>query len=272
MQNAPDGVNREQAVAYQQFVLDFQLLCLLAGKAQRRSGSPPTTSRASSRCSTTSPRSWTRAATCRCSATPTTASRCASRRGGLLPVQVAARHRRAALPARRLQAKAGTLDDKTRWLFGAQRRRRASTRSTPARRACRSAQTFPEGGYFVLGCDFDTPGEIRVVADAGPLGYRSIAAHGHADALSFSLSAGGLEFLIDPGHLRVPHAGALAELLPRHLRAQHGARRRARPVGARRQLHVALQGARRLQPVAVLAGEGQLRGLARRLHARSTTR
>ena len=32
-QNAPDGVNREQAVAYQQFVLDFQLLCLLAGKA-----------------------------------------------------------------------------------------------------------------------------------------------------------------------------------------------------------------------------------------------
>ena len=37
------------------------------------------------------------------------------------------------------------------------------------------------------------------MADAGPLGYRSIAAHGHADALSFTLSAGGLEFLIDPG-------------------------------------------------------------------------
>src|SRR5581483_5519608 len=33
LQNAPDGVNREQAVAYQQFVLDFLLLALLAGKA-----------------------------------------------------------------------------------------------------------------------------------------------------------------------------------------------------------------------------------------------
>ena len=39
-------------------------------------------------------------------------------------------------------------------------------------------ERFPEGGYFVLGCEFDTPSEIRIVADAGPLGYRSIAAHG----------------------------------------------------------------------------------------------
>ncbi|MBV8031927.1 MAG: heparinase II/III-family protein, partial [Betaproteobacteria bacterium] len=37
------------------------------------------------------------------------------------------------------------------------------------------------------------------VADAGPLGYRSIAAHGHADALSFTLSVAGREFLVDPG-------------------------------------------------------------------------
>jgi len=37
------------------------------------------------------------------------------------------------------------------------------------------------------------------VADAGPLGYLSIAAHGHADALSFTLSASGRELLIDPG-------------------------------------------------------------------------
>jgi uncharacterized heparinase superfamily protein len=45
----------------------------------------------------------------------------------------------------------------------------------------------------------DTPAEIRVVADAGPLGYREIAAHGHADALAFTLSLGGEEFLVDPG-------------------------------------------------------------------------
>ncbi|HUQ10135.1 MAG TPA: heparinase II/III-family protein, partial [Steroidobacteraceae bacterium] len=34
---------------------------------------------------------------------------------------------------------------------------------------------------------------------AGPLGYREIAAHGHADALSFTLSLGGVEMLVDPG-------------------------------------------------------------------------
>ena len=37
------------------------------------------------------------------------------------------------------------------------------------------------------------------MVDCGPLGYLSIAAHGHADALSFVLSAGGVELLIDPG-------------------------------------------------------------------------
>jgi len=60
-------------------------------------------------------------------------------------------------------------------------------------------QAFPEGGYYILGMDFDTPAEVRAVVDAGPLGYTSIAAHGHADALSFTLSVGGREFLIDPG-------------------------------------------------------------------------
>jgi hypothetical protein len=60
-------------------------------------------------------------------------------------------------------------------------------------------RAFPDGGYYILGTDFETPREIRIVADAGPLGYREIAAHGHADALSFTLSAGGTEMLVDPG-------------------------------------------------------------------------
>src|SRR5204863_7281145 len=37
LQNAPDGVNREQAASYQQFVLDFLLISLLAGKANGQS-------------------------------------------------------------------------------------------------------------------------------------------------------------------------------------------------------------------------------------------
>jgi hypothetical protein len=94
--------------------------------------------------------------------------------------------------------KAGRLDDKTRWLLGP--KADAQYRELDAERTrLPLRQTFPEGGYYVLGCDFDTPNEIRLVADAGPLGERAAAAQGHADALSFTLSAGGREFLVDPG-------------------------------------------------------------------------
>jgi hypothetical protein len=96
------------------------------------------------------------------------------------------------------KAKAGRLDDKTRWLFGADAERDydalpAEPQALPVRRA------FPDGGYYILGCDFETDREIRGIVDAGPVGYLSIAAHGHADALAFTLSVGGREFLVDPG-------------------------------------------------------------------------
>lgn len=96
-----------------------------------------------------------------------------------------------------MRAKGGVFDDKSRWLLGdeaaATFARIDALRAFPVRRA------FPEGGYFVLGEDLETPREIRVVADAGPLGYLAIAAHGHADALSFTLSVGGKPVLVDPG-------------------------------------------------------------------------
>src|SRR5258706_8019728 len=97
-----------------------------------------------------------------------------------------------------LKAKARRLDDKTRWLLGRGAHRAFGVLSTSqARLPIR--REFPEGGYYILGCDFETSREIRLIADAGPLGYREIAAHGHADALSFTLSVGGDEFLVDPG-------------------------------------------------------------------------
>ena len=40
---------------------------------------------------------------------------------------------------------------------------------------------------------------ISVIADCGDLGYTSIAAHGHADALSFTLRVAGRDVLVDPG-------------------------------------------------------------------------
>ncbi len=96
-----------------------------------------------------------------------------------------------------MRAKSGVFDDKTRWLLGdaaeAVFNRIDASRAFPVRRA------FPEGGYFILGEDFETSREVRLVADAGPLGYLAIAAHGHADALAFTLSVGGQPMLVDPG-------------------------------------------------------------------------
>jgi hypothetical protein len=96
-----------------------------------------------------------------------------------------------------MRAKGGTFDDKTRWLLGDEAE--AVFESIDASRAFPVRRAFPEGGYFILGEDFETPREVRLVADAGPLGYLAIAAHGHADALAFTLSAGGQPILVDPG-------------------------------------------------------------------------
>ncbi|HKU17138.1 MAG TPA: alginate lyase family protein [Steroidobacteraceae bacterium] len=93
--------------------------------------------------------------------------------------------------------KAGQVDDKTRWLLGDE----ASEyfRALSAVETVAPRREFAQAGYYVLGSAFETAREVRLVADAGPLGYLSIAAHGHADALSFTLSVAGNELLIDPG-------------------------------------------------------------------------
>ncbi len=93
--------------------------------------------------------------------------------------------------------KAGSFDDKSRWLLGQDGAARFARLDANLPRPMK--RSFPQGGYYVLGDEFDTEREVRIVADAGPLGYLSIAAHGHADALAFTLSAGGRELLVDPG-------------------------------------------------------------------------
>ncbi|MGF1496352.1 MAG: alginate lyase family protein [Elainellaceae cyanobacterium] len=58
---------------------------------------------------------------------------------------------------------------------------------------------FEDAGLYVLASHRGQPDEVFCLADAGPLGFLSIAAHGHADALSFSLSVGGVPVIVDPG-------------------------------------------------------------------------
>ncbi|MGH8294982.1 MAG: alginate lyase family protein [Steroidobacteraceae bacterium] len=94
--------------------------------------------------------------------------------------------------------KAGECDEKTRWLLGdAGAERFARLDLSRARLPVR--RSFPCAGYYVLGDELESPGEVRIVADAGALGYLSIAAHGHADALAFTLTVGGKPFLVDCG-------------------------------------------------------------------------
>ncbi|HYL87276.1 MAG TPA: alginate lyase family protein [Burkholderiales bacterium] len=197
-QNSPDGVNREQAVWYQQFVLDMLVLCLLAGKANGEWFSADYESRIEAMMDFIAS---------------------IMDKGGNVPMfgdaddgyVVRLDHDSRVSPFRSALAlgallfrrgdfklKAGRLDDKARWLLGAQASAQYEALDSETTRLPQR-QTFPEGGYYILGAEFDTPNEIRAVVDAGPLGYTAIAAHGHADALSFTLSVGGREFLIDPG-------------------------------------------------------------------------
>jgi hypothetical protein len=62
-----------------------------------------------------------------------------------------------------------------------------------------SLEIYPSGGYYILSADRGSEDEMVVVFDAGPFGFPPLYAHAHADALSFWLSYGGNEFLIDPG-------------------------------------------------------------------------
>lgn len=56
------------------------------------------------------------------------------------------------------------------------------------------ARTFADGGYTVW-----RDRELLVTLDHGPLGYLSIAAHGHADALSMTVRHGADAIVVDPG-------------------------------------------------------------------------
>lgn len=204
-QNAPDGVNREQAIWYQHEVADMMLLCGLAGKANGAEFSAAWWNRLEALLAFIA---------------------ALMDMGGQVPMigdsddAVMVRFSRepefnvyrsllatgAVLFERQdFARKAGVFDDKSGWLLGAAgatdfARLAALSSSRPsAVEGVSAKRVFPDGGYYILGDQFATPDEVRIVADAGPLGYLSIAAHGHADALAFTLSAGGHEILIDPG-------------------------------------------------------------------------
>ncbi|MDG2047841.1 MAG: alginate lyase family protein [Halioglobus sp.] len=194
-QNTEDGVNREQAVSYQQFVLDFLLFSGLAARAASRDfpaaywerldqmigflasimdvqGNVPMIGDADDGYVT---------------------RLCPSKEFCPYKSLLATGGRLFGRPE--YLRKAGAIDDKTLWLMGLDDCRHDVTMAVKGE----VSRRYAIGGYYILGSDFDTDREVKCVVDAGPLGYLGIAAHGHADALSVVLSVGGREILVDPG-------------------------------------------------------------------------
>jgi hypothetical protein len=58
---------------------------------------------------------------------------------------------------------------------------------------------YPEEGHFFFKKQEDDDKEIYLHFDAAPLGFLSIAAHGHADALSIALHVDGFPVIVDVG-------------------------------------------------------------------------
>jgi hypothetical protein len=63
----------------------------------------------------------------------------------------------------------------------------------------KASEAFEDSGIYVLTSRRGESDEVFVLADAGPHGFSPLAAHAHADALSFTLSVGGQPVLVDPG-------------------------------------------------------------------------
>jgi hypothetical protein len=198
-QNAPDGGNREQAFGYQAFVLDFLLLAGLAARARGEDFAPVYWRRVEVMIDFLA--SMTNVA----GLLPMIGDADDGRVVGLATEPGFSPHislitTGAVLFGRAdLAAKAGALDGKTATLLGVDAVRRLGQLKQRARQGFRPRLQYAESGYYLMGTGFDTPDEVRLLVDAGPLGYLSIAAHGHADALSFVLSIGDREILVDPG-------------------------------------------------------------------------
>lgn len=198
LQNAPDGVNREQAFYYHHEVADMMLLVWRYGEANGIAFSPAFRDRLEAMLEFIASVMDVAGHVPMLGDADDAVMVRFSQQSGFCAYRSLLASGAVLFSRADFARKAGAFDDKSRWLLGDTAAQRfGELLRQGAQRPLRRA--FPEGGYFVLGRDLDTPAEVRLLADAGPLGYLGIAAHGHADALSFTLGVAGHEFLVDPG-------------------------------------------------------------------------
>jgi len=94
------------------------------------------------------------------------------------------------------KAKAGTIDKKNIILFGKQGINKYNLLAP--KKIKHSSKFYKEDGHFIFK-NIKNNKEIYIHFNAAPIGYLSIAAHGHSDALSFILNINGNPFLVDSG-------------------------------------------------------------------------
>lgn len=95
-----------------------------------------------------------------------------------------------------LKSKGANFDIKNHFLFGESGK--MIYESIPGIDFNESSKFFVKEGHFIFR-KIESDKEIFMHFDAAPLGYLSIAAHGHADALSFILHVDGQPVFIDSG-------------------------------------------------------------------------
>jgi hypothetical protein len=194
LQIAPDGTGREQAFAYQRFVLDFALLVARFARARGESFSAECTDRLAEASDFLLAVSGPEGRTLEVGDDD---------EGRVLALGEEWEERTAAT----LECMGWWLDEPT-WRTSRHARARwlglapvANASAAPVRERLGlphvSVRTFPEGGYAVIEGEAGRA-PLRLLFDAGPLGYGSLAAHGHADALSLLVRLGD-DLLIDPG-------------------------------------------------------------------------
>jgi Heparinase II/III-like protein/Heparinase II/III N-terminus len=94
----------------------------------------------------------------------------------------------------------GGYAEPTRWLLGRSSRVEFDRLPAPPPDEPLASRAFAESGHYLLQYGRSgRPDRVSVTFDCGELGFRSIAAHGHADALSFTLRAFGTDVFVDPG-------------------------------------------------------------------------
>jgi hypothetical protein len=189
----PDGVNAEQATAYQGYALD---LVLPAVACLTRLGRP-----------VPEPVAAAVAGMAAVLATLATDAGTLPRIGddddaaGIdlasepsRPERLLSRVRSTALLLRRDLPRADPgMDEQTAWLCG------PAADAPPAERRRAGSAMLPHGGYAVLRHRDGQGREVRAVLKAGPFGLGPIYAHGHADLLSLHLAVWGEEAVVDAG-------------------------------------------------------------------------